>query len=142
PRITADSNRRLRIGLEVVVPAGVLGAGPVGRDDGQSVEVRNAEYRHGPGLTRLRTDGGQDDHRQAGGETDEAQLAAAEPRHEFVEMVGCWPKQRCPQGGSRKVSYEAIERVGVGKILGAVRACRAHVLLPSSERFLADQVLV
>src|ERR1700722_16188951 len=78
PGIPLDRYRGLGVGLEIVVPGRVLCAAKVGRDEAQTVGVRDSEHRDGAALPRLSARGGEDDRRQAERDLGEAALAAGQ----------------------------------------------------------------
>src|ERR1700743_1253566 len=130
PGVAADGDRRFGVGLEVVVPARVLGRSPVGRDDAQPAGVGNADYRDRAGRLRLGPDRGQDYRRQAGGDTHKSLPAAGEPRDDFVETVGSWAKHRRPQTGSGKAADRSVQCIGIVEGLDDVRLASIHALSP------------
>jgi hypothetical protein len=61
PGIALDCNRGRWVGLEIVVPGRVFYASEVGRDEGQTVGVRDSVQCDGAGFARLGAHSGEDD---------------------------------------------------------------------------------
>src|SRR5262249_55755069 len=78
PGIALDRHPCHRVGLEVVIPAGVSSIAVVSRDDGHAVGMRNAQKRYGAWLPRLSACGGENDRRQARRDPGEATPAPGE----------------------------------------------------------------